>query len=108
MLKLEKGSNGKGKNTITVREDSFSYTLGDGMYKRFGEITIRVEDFMLRRTGDRSVPGSEVPVERGQDFFDPDSQISSTDSPVDRHKTAPAYGRPPHEARIDSFVSIEA
>ena len=23
------GSNGKGKNTITVREDSFSYTLGE-------------------------------------------------------------------------------
>ena len=78
------------------------------MYKRFGEITIRVEDFMLRRTGqDRSVPGSEVPVERGQDFFDPDSQISSTDSPIERPRTAPAFGRPPHEARIENYVSIE-
>ena len=103
------GSNGKGVNTITVREDSFSYTLGEGGFKRFGEITIRVEDFMLRRTEDRSVPGSEVPVEGNESAFEPDPQTTRPPSVSHRTRpnTAPAYGGSISEARLDAFVSIK-
>lgn len=98
-----------------MREDSFSYTLGEGIYKRFGEITIRVEDFMLRRTEDRSVPGSEVPVTGPKEAaFQPDSETHETQAtpPTISERTvlhtAPAYGVPLSEARIDAFVSVKA
>jgi hypothetical protein len=110
--------------------------LGDGIYKRFGEITIRVEDFQLRRTSDRSVPGSEVPAEplkKEESAFQPDSEshsdldlsgsdsesnsgtISVTDSPpfavsspIDYHyHTASAYARPYRIAKMEAFVSVK-
>ena len=63
------GVNGVGRNAVTVREDSFGYTIGTGPNKRFGQISIRVEDFLLARTGDPSVPGSEIPIEPNQESF---------------------------------------
>ena len=53
------GVNGLGISAINVREDSFSYTIGSGQNKRFGEISIRIEDFLLSRTGDPNLPGFE-------------------------------------------------
>jgi len=66
------GTGGVGVNTFSIREDSFSYSVGEGQFKRFGEVTIRVEDFTLSSTQDRSLPGSEV-ESTGDTEFEPDS-----------------------------------
>ena len=74
------GVNGVGVTQINVREDSFSYTIGSGHNKRFGEISIRIEDFLLSRTGDPNLPGFEPAGGVGADtrsveedaIFDPD------------------------------------
>jgi len=39
------GSNGKGQNTITVREDSFSYTLGEGRVTEIKPKYSKLTDF---------------------------------------------------------------
>jgi len=77
---------------------------------------------MLRRTEDRSVPGSEVPVEgpkiegsiegsKVEGAFQPDSHTTEPTPPVSQRSggpnTAPAYGGSISEARIDAFVSVK-
>ena len=84
MIKLAKGVNGLGRNGVLVREDSFGYTLGSGKNKRFGSISIRIEDFLLARTSDPAAPGSDIPIEAGSQVngrmegaFVPDPQVNT-------------------------------
>ena len=69
------GVNGLGISAINVREDSFSYTIGSGQNKRFGEISIRIEDFLLSRTGDPNLPGFEPVDGVGADRRDEEDSI---------------------------------
>ena len=69
------GVNGLGVSAINVREDSFSYTIGSGNNKRFGEISIRIEDFLLSRTGDPNLPGFEPTGGVGADRLDEEDSI---------------------------------
>ena len=99
------GVNGVGRNAVTVREDSFGYTIGTGPNKRFGQISIRVEDFLLARTGDPSVPGSEIPIEPNQESgaFVPDPQVIQTG---DRTSEA-SYGPSPDFVRYSQASPIQ-